>query len=201
MNIGKYSVTRLREGEALRPPRHGASLVIPLGPVLAYLTDCGGDCPEAGPAALSWLKIDERGLSPGYPVRRRPRLLRERPPQHDQRDSGRLRCDDPKSQNSRNDLLRAETIIIGQYPLQFYAALTGNADGTATPGAEYFVKFPGSVFTRWFFLSSPAYAHIVEYRRKKRKRRFLLTEALWQTRVFGLMLPVASITRKGERSS
>ncbi|KAK7994569.1 glycoside hydrolase [Apiospora marii] len=32
-----------------------------IGPVLTYVADCGGDCSQADPSALKWVKIDEAG--------------------------------------------------------------------------------------------------------------------------------------------
>lgn len=111
------------------------------GPMLAYMAECGGDCAAVDPATLLWFKIAETGLLPGYNMSA-----------YDGWYQGLLfeqgwTVKIPASLKPGNYIIRHEIIMIELDPVQFYpqcAHFTVEGDGTATPGAEYLVKFPGA---------------------------------------------------------
>lgn len=88
-------------------------------------------------------------IAPRLPVRRRPRLLQERPPGHVQRDSGGRLRDDPKEPVERQPPAthrdhRDRTVPAPVLPRVRGPGHQRRRHGTATTGAVYLVKFPGA---------------------------------------------------------
>ncbi|RYP23078.1 hypothetical protein DL765_001333 [Monosporascus sp. GIB2] len=97
-----------------------------LGPALAYMVGYGrGLRAGGGPGLPVVIQSRRRGSAPGPRLRRPVRLLRDHPPELEERQL-------PDPPRDRRDRALAA------------AVLPGMRDGTAASGEEYLVKFPGT---------------------------------------------------------
>ncbi|RYP34935.1 hypothetical protein DL767_004012 [Monosporascus sp. MG133] len=134
---------------------------MPSAPRWHTRADCGGDYALVADAdSLSWFKIAGEGLrrghafgdSSGYFQGELTGNLNGGVP-------ARFLRGDHRNLKSGNYLIRHEIIIAELWPPQFNpacAVLAVEGDGTATPGEEYLVKFPGAYL--WDGMPSPPLA-------------------------------------------
>ncbi|KAJ4300815.1 hypothetical protein N0V90_002903 [Kalmusia sp. IMI 367209] len=117
-----------------------------LGPVLAYMADCGGDCAAVtDTATLKWFKIAEEGLRPGFAIGEEDGWF-----QNDLWENRRTEYWNvtvPKNLKPGKYMIRHEIIMLELSPIQFYpncAHLEVAGDGLGVPSGDYLVQFPGA---------------------------------------------------------
>ncbi|KAI1334967.1 glycoside hydrolase [Xylariaceae sp. FL0016] len=117
-----------------------------LGPMTAYLASCGADCSAvADVAELEWFKIAQEGLRPGFAVGDEPGWYQD--DLWENQVTNHWDVVVPAALKPGRYMLRHEIINLELDPVQFYpncAQLEISGNGTAVPGPEYLVKFPGA---------------------------------------------------------
>jgi hypothetical protein len=117
-----------------------------IGPILAYMADCGDDCSVVDPSTLNWFKIAEAVNKPGGLIRDASSWYQSRLVAHSNVAPG-WTVTIPQELKPGNYLIRHEMMYLFGSPTQIYvncAQLAVTSQGNRIPSSEYLVKFPGA---------------------------------------------------------
>jgi hypothetical protein len=120
-----------------------------VGPLSAWLADCGGDCNKVEPSTLKWFKFAEAGHIDGISINSCDGWQQRNwfDPGKDFMGKDGWPVTIPKTLKPGNYMLRHEVMMIELMPVQIYtqcAHLTISGEGTSFPTEEYLVRFPGA---------------------------------------------------------
>jgi hypothetical protein len=107
-----------------------------VGPILAYMAACDGDCSSLDTSKLKWFKIFEAGLRPNHTIRDLDGWYQD--------DAWSVTI--PKNLKPGNYLIRHEILYIEEWLEVFpeCAQLKVTGSGTKIPDESYLVQFPGA---------------------------------------------------------